>query len=134
MNPIVKGARVLNPIAATAVVVLVFVQIYLIAEYIFGDAGALSTHKTVGGFAPVIEVVVFLTALAGWWRERSQVILSLALLVVGVLQVSFAENIGNSPSVHALHGMLAILVVLLASVIAHRGRRAFGPTLTPALS
>ena len=36
--------------------------------------------------------------------------LALALFVIGGLQVSFAENIGNSPSVHALHGLLALVV------------------------
>jgi hypothetical protein len=127
VNGIVKAARVLNPILAIVVIVLVFVQVYLIADYIFGSASALSHHKTVGGFAQPVELLVFLTALAGWWRERSQVILSLSLLVVGGLQVAFAENIGSSPAVHALHGMLALAVLLLAAVIAHRGRRAFSP-------
>jgi hypothetical protein len=134
VNGIVKAARVLNPILATVVIVLVFVQVYLIADYIFGSASALSHHKTVGGFVVPVELLVFLTALAGWWRERSQVILSLSLLVVGGLQVAFAENIGSSPSVHALHGMLALAVLLLASVIAHRGRRAFGPAPVPTTS
>ena len=122
-----RGARMLQEVAATAVIVLVFVQLYLIAEYIFGDTGALSTHKTVGGIVPAVEVVVLIATLIGWRKDRVQVILSVLLLVVGVLQVQFAENIGSSPSVHALHGLLAVAVVLLAAASAHRCRTAFRP-------
>ena len=48
MTGIVKAARVVRPIAAAFVVALVFVQVYRIAEFIFGDAGALDTHIHIG--------------------------------------------------------------------------------------
>ncbi|MEI8105057.1 MAG: DUF6220 domain-containing protein [Actinomycetes bacterium] len=118
-------ARVIHPLAAIAVVALVFLQVYLIAEAIFGQPGALNDHKTVGGLVVVVELLVLATALLGWLRDRVQVGLSAALAVVGVLQVSFAQNLGNSPAVHALHGLLALVVVLLAAQIAARKRGVF---------
>ena len=42
MSSFMRAARILNPIAAAVVVALVFVQLYLIADFIFGNAGALA--------------------------------------------------------------------------------------------
>jgi len=120
---IVKAARVANPIAAALVVALVFVQVYLIAEYIFGDAAALDTHMTVGRVVVGIELIVLLTALVGWWRNWAEIRSSVALVVVGGFQASFAADLGSSPPVHALHGLLALVVAVLAWSIAARGRR-----------
>jgi hypothetical protein len=39
------------------------------------------------------------------------------------LQASLAKDIGNSPWVHALHGMFALVVLVLASLIAVRSWR-----------
>jgi hypothetical protein len=130
VSPVVRIARALHATAAGAVVVLVFVQVYLIAAYIFGRAGALSAHKTVGGTVIFVEILVALTGLIGWWRNWPQVSLGIALLIVGVLQVSFAENLGSSPTVHALHGMLALAVLLLAWQTALRGSRTFRGSTT----
>jgi hypothetical protein len=125
-----KAARQLHPVAAAGVIVLVFVQLYLIAEYVFGDAGALSAHEAVGKAVLVVELIVALTALLGWWRDRLQVGLSVALFVVGVVQISLATtNLGSSPSVRALHGMLAVAVVLLAAIVLARSWRVVFPSL-----
>jgi uncharacterized membrane protein len=118
MRPIVQAARVFHPLAAATVVALVFAQVYLIAEYVFGNATALGAHMTLGKIVVLFELIVLLTAVIGWWREWTEVWLSLALVVIGGLQVSFAKDLGNSSQVHALHGMLALAVVLLASLIA----------------
>ena len=56
--------------------------------------------------------------MIGWWSDWTEVWLSLALVVVGGLQVSLAKDLGNSSQVHALHGMLALVVVFMASLIA----------------
>jgi hypothetical protein len=126
MNAVVRAARLAHPVMAAAVVVLVFVQVYLIAAFIFGRPGALSAHETVGGIVEFVEVAVVVTAAVGWRHDRLQVGLSVALLIVGVLQVALAKNLGNSPTVHAFHGLLALAVVLLAWQIALRGSQAFG--------
>ena len=86
-------------------VALVFVQVYLIAEYIFGDVSGLSTHMTLGRVVVGLELLALVTALIGWSHDRREVRLSAALLVVGGLQASFAKDIGSSPQVHALHGL-----------------------------
>jgi hypothetical protein len=113
--------RLLHAVAATAVLALIFVQLYLIGEYIFGDAGALQTHESVGKVVPFLELFVFLAALAGWWANRAQIALSFALFIVGGLQVSFATTRwGTNPSVRALHPTLAGAVVLLAAATAAR--------------
>jgi hypothetical protein len=71
-----------------------------------------------GKVVVLFELVVLLTAVVGWWRAWPEVKLSAALVIVGGLQVSLAKDLGNSPQVHALHGMLALAVVLLAALIA----------------
>jgi len=125
MRRIESVARYVNWVAAAAVVVGVFVQVYLIASYVFGDSGALATHETNGDIVIGLELVVFLSALLGWWRDdREQVWLSLGLFVIGALQVGLAKDLGNTAAVHGLHGMFALVVVLLASVIAARKWRA----------
>ena len=118
MNRIVQAARVVHPLAAATVVGLVFAQVYLIAEFVFGDSNALDAHMMLGRIVVLFELVVLLTALVGWWRAWPEVRLSAALVVVGGIQVSLAKDLGNSPQVHALHGMLALAVVLLAALIA----------------
>ena len=121
MKRVESAARYVTLIAAAAVVLGVFVQIYLIASYVFGDSGALASHQTNGDVVVGFELVTFLSALVGWRRDgRAQLWLSLALLLVGGLQVSLAKDVGNSPGVHALHGALALVVVLLASAIVAR--------------
>lgn len=118
MNRIVQATRVVHPLAAATVVGLVFAQVYLIAEFVFGDANALGAHMMLGKVVVLFELVVLLTAVVGWWRAWPEVKLSAALVIVGGLQVSLAKDLGNSPQVHALHGMLALAVVLLAALIA----------------
>ncbi len=127
MSALARLARLVHPVAATGVLVVVAVQVYLISKFIFGDAHALSTHKSMGDLAPPVEFLVFLTAAIGYWRNWRRVGLSAFLLLAGFFQISFAENLGNSPSTHALHGMLVIVVVVIAWQIARDGlRRAMG--------
>ena len=58
-----------NLILAALVAVGVFVQVYLIASYFFGAGqDALDAHKNLGGIVHIVEVLVFLTAIGGYWR------------------------------------------------------------------
>lgn len=132
MKGIVKAARFVHPLAAGTVVALVFAQVYLIATFIFGDAKALEAHMTLGRIVVLFELIVLLTALLGWWRDWPEVRMSVALVVVGGLQVSLAKDLGDSPQVHGLHGVLALAVVLLASLIAARTWREVHPRLATA--
>ena len=134
MHGIVKTARLAHPLLAATVVALVFVQVYLIAAYIFGAPNALSTHMTVGRVVVGFELLVLLTALIGWRSDRREVRLSAALVVVGAFQASFASDLGSTPYVHALHGLLALVVLVLASIMATRTWRVVRPVLTAARS
>jgi hypothetical protein len=125
-----RAMRLVHAAAATVVVALIFVQLYLIGEYVYGNVSALSTHESVGKVVPFLELLVFLTAVAGWWANRVQVGLSLALFIVGGIQVSFATtHWGTNPSVRAFHPMLAVAVVLLAAATAARTWRLRGQFL-----
>jgi hypothetical protein len=96
----------------------VFVQVYLIASYIFGEADALDAHQGVGFMVHNIEIVAFLAALAGWWGRWRLVGLAFLLPLIGTIQVLFNEGEGW---VGGFHGLLALVVLILAAVI---GRRA----------
>jgi len=117
-----RTARLLHPIAAGAIVLLVFVQVYLIADYIFGNADVLNAHVWVGRVVILLELVVLVTALVGWWGDRSEVGISVGLVVLGLLQASLAKDGGNSSEVHAFHGMLALAVFFVAWAILLRTR------------
>ena len=116
----VSLARVVHPVAAATIVVLVCVQVYLIAAFIFGAGDALDMHMTLGKVVVGVELLVFVTGLVGYWHDKREVRLSTALIVVGVLQASLARDIGSSPQVHALHGLLALFVLILSWMIAAR--------------
>jgi hypothetical protein len=92
------------------VVALVFVPVYLIAAYIFGDSGVLNSQVIVGRIVVALELLVFVTALVGWWGDRYEITISTALLVVGTFQAFFAKDIGSSSEVHTLRGLLALAV------------------------
>jgi len=114
MQTVKRAARFLHPLGAAGIVALVFLQVYLIAAYIFGDPGVLNSHVTVGRIVVALELLVFVTALVGWWGDRYEITISTALLVVGTFQALFAKDIGSSSEVHALHGLLALAVFALA--------------------
>jgi hypothetical protein len=113
-----------NLVLAVLVAVGVFVQVYLIASYFFGAGqDALDAHKDLGGIVHIVEVLVFLTAIGGYWRKWGEIGLSFALAVIGTIQLSFADG---DDWVGGLHGVFALLVLILAAVIAHRTMRALG--------
>jgi hypothetical protein len=105
-------------LAVTAAVVLaVFVQVYLIGAYVFGAGqGALDAHKAVGWTANELEGVVLISALVAWLPRRD-VLLSLGLAVVGTVQVSFAES---HRWVGGLHPLLALFVLVTAGLLLRR--------------
>jgi hypothetical protein len=105
---------------ACAVVLGVFVQVYLIGSYIFGAGqGALDAHETAGFVVQGLEVIVFLAALPAW-LPRVDLALSLALAVIGSLQAGLA---GADRWVGGLHPLLALVVLGLAAGLALRGIR-----------
>ena len=123
-----RGAAWVVFVLALAVVIGVFVQVYLIGAYIFGaGADALDAHESVGFSVHGLEVLVLIAALVAW-RPRIDVLVALALAVIGTVQITLAQE---SKWVGALHPLLALVVLVLAGMLVRRGaprtRRAAAP-------
>ncbi len=107
-------------VLAALVALGVFVQVYLIAGVTFG-VDALDAHKHIGN---TVLVLIVLTAAHGIYAFRGDLKAmapSIAFLVVGVAQVGLAHA---DKWVGALHGLLALVVLLLAGLIHVRAMRA----------
>ena len=104
-------------------VVAVFVQVYLIGAYVFGAGeGALDAHEAVGWTANELELVVLIGALVAWLARRD-VLLSLALAVIGTVQVRFAQG---HRWVGGLHPLLALVVFITAGLLLRRRLAVYG--------
>jgi hypothetical protein len=115
-----RGAGWLHLALALAIVLGVFLQVYLIGAYIFGAGqGALDAHRTVGFTVHGLEVLVFVAALVAWLPRRD-LVLSALLAVIGTVQVSLASA---HRWVGGLHALLALVVLALAATLLFRGRR-----------
>ena len=112
------GAAWLHLALALAIALGVFVQVYLIGAYIFGaGADALDAHESVGFSVHGLEVLVLIAALVAW-RPRIDVLVALALAVIGTVQITLASS---TKWVGALHPLLALAVLALASLLVRRG-------------
>jgi hypothetical protein len=120
LRAIRTGARWLHLALALAIVLGVFVQVYLIGSYIFGAGqGVLDAHRSTGFVVQGLEVVLFLAALAAWLPRRD-LLLSLLLAVIGSVQAGLANA---HRWVGGLHPLLALVVLALASTLALRATR-----------
>ena len=116
-------------VLSVVVLVGIALQLYFIAAWVFGSSDALDAHKTVGGaVVHPAEVLVFLVAFVGWWRNWRNIAWSFALALVGTIQVFTVGDLGNPDDawVHGLHGGLVLFVVALAAYIVQREARALG--------
>ena len=114
------GARWVHLGFTLAVVVGVFVQVYLIGAYIFGAGqGALDAHKTAGWTVHGFEMFVFAAALVAWlpWVD---LVLSLLLVVIGTVQVALAHG---HRWIGGLHPLLALFVVGIGATLVLRAVR-----------
>jgi hypothetical protein len=119
-----RVATWLNLVFASIVVIGVFVQAYLIASFAMGAGdSALDAHGFVGGL--VIhgsELLVFLTAIAAFWRMWRWIAVNFGLFVLGTVQIFLLppDDDPGSPWVHGLHGLFALFVLVYAAFIAKR--------------
>jgi len=103
---------------AAVIIVAVCVQVYLIGAYLFGaGTGALDAHKDIGFTTHGIEVLVLIVALIAW-LPRPDLGISLALAVIGTVQITLASS---TKWVGALHPLFALAVLALASLLVRRG-------------
>jgi hypothetical protein len=101
------------------------VQAFSIAAYIRGaGTGALDMHKTGGFVTHSLEIVVFVVALVGLWGSWRWVGLALLLPVIGTIQVALIGDTNTTGGwINGLHGLLAMVVLLLAVILAQAGIR-----------
>lgn len=114
---------------AVAVLVGLVLQLYFIAAWTFGSSGALDAHKDAGTFVVhPLETLAFIAALIGWWRIWRNVLWSLALPILGTVQIFFVGDLQDPSNgwVHGLHGGLVLFVAALAAMIARRESNALG--------
>lgn len=115
-----RGASWLHVALALAIVLAVFVQVYLIGAYVFGAGqGALDAHRTVGFTAHGLEVLIFIAALVARLSPRD-LVLSALLAVIGTVQIALA---GEHRWVGGLHPLLALVVLAVAAALVVRARR-----------
>jgi hypothetical protein len=130
-----RAAAWVNLVFASIIVIGVFVQAYLIASYAMGAGeDALDMHGFVGGL--VIhgsELLVFLSALVGFWKMWRWILVNLGLFVLGTVQIFLLppDDDPGSPWVHGLHGLFALFVLVYAAYIADRDMRWLGLRGTP---
>ena len=120
----------INFVLSSLIVLLIFVQAYLITAYISGAGeDALDAHGFVGfAIIHLAELLVFLTAFGAWPRAWKWISFTFFLFVLGTVQLFLAPPDEDPASgwVHGLHGLLALVVMVTAAVIAHRGMRDLG--------
>jgi hypothetical protein len=126
----------INFVLSSAIVLLIFVQAYLIATWAIGnqsEEGVLDAHGVIGGlFIHGFELLVFLTAFGAWPRQWKWIGFTFGLFVLGTVQIfllpSDSDEVVSSSAawVHGLHGLFALFVLVYAAVIAHRGLRDLG--------
>ena len=110
---------------ASLVVLGVWLQVYFIASFFFGAADALDLHEGVGFVTHIVEVLVFLAALGAWWRNWGRIGHALGLAVIGTIQISLT---GSDDWVGGLHGLLALVILVMAVLIAKWDAEALGLT------
>jgi hypothetical protein len=90
-------------------------------------------HEVLGGITHILEIVVFIAALVASWGAWGAVALALSLPVVGTIQVALVGDTKEAGGwVNGLHGLGALVVLVLAAVIAHRCVRRLGLRGRPA--
>lgn len=122
-------------VAASLVVAGVFLQAFSIAAYVRGaGSGARDLHVTGGFLTHNVEIVVFLLALVAFWGAWRRVAVALLLPLVGTAQVVLIGDTDKTGGwVNGLHGMFAIVVLVLAGALAELGRRSLlAPTAAAA--
>jgi asparagine N-glycosylation enzyme membrane subunit Stt3 len=120
----------INFVLSTLIVLLIFAQAYFITAYISGAGeDALDTHGFIG-FAIIhpAELLVFLTAFGAWPRAWRWIGFTFFLFVLGTVQIFLAPPDEDPASgwVHGFHGLLALVVMVVAATIAYRGMRDLG--------
>src|SRR5262245_64287476 len=109
-------------------VVGVLIQAFTIAAYVRGAGeGALDAH---GGFSTLVhlgQLMIVIGVIWAWWGNWGAVGLAVAFLVLCLAQLGFLGDTEEKGSwVNGLHGMLALVILLVGACCFSRGRRELG--------
>ena len=104
-------------IFAGAAVVGIFVQLYLIGGFLFGETGWLDAHKDFGKAVHLAYILTFLSALLAAWPNWRATLWPFVLAVIGSVQAFLAgggDVGGDNGGLHAFHAALVPIVIILA--------------------
>jgi hypothetical protein len=90
---------------------------------------ALDAHGVLGGLViHGAELLIFLTAFGAWPRQWRWIGVTFLFFAFGTIQIFLLppDEDPASPWVHGLHGLFALIVLVWAALIAHRGMRDLG--------
>ena len=111
-------------VTASLVVLGVFLQVFFIASYFAGASeDALDAHKGLGNAVHGFEVLAFLAALVAYWKQWARMAPAFALALIGTIQLGFADA---DEWIGGLHGLLALVVLILAHAVVQRAVRDLG--------
>ena len=119
----------INLVLSSLIVVLIFLQAYFITAYVAGAGeDALDAHGLIGFlFIHASELLVFLTAFGAWPRAWKWIGYTFSLFVVGTIQILLVPvDERTNGWLHGLHGLLALVVMVMAATIAYRAMRDLG--------
>jgi hypothetical protein len=110
--------------AAWLFVLAIIVQAYLAGQGLpqLGGTSGFEAHIGFGYSIGIVVLVILIAALVGR-APRGQVGLSVALMVLYVVQTSLPFAKAGSPAIAALHPANAMLLLILAIYVALRARR-----------
>ena len=107
-------------IFAGAALVGVFVQLYLIGGFLFGETDWLDAHKDFGKAVHLAYILTFLSALVAAWPNWRAAKWPFVLAVIGSIQAFLAyggDVGGDNGALHAFHAALVPIVIVLALFI-----------------
>ena len=132
LKRIQRGFVWLYLLTAVLVALGVLLQAFSIAAYVRGAGpDALELHETGGFVTHSVVIVVFLAALVGYWGSWKRVGLALLLPVIGTIQVLLIGDTDASGGwINGLHGLFALVVLLLAVALAQSGMRSLSTSST----
>ncbi len=110
-------------IFASLAAIGVIIQVYLIAGFIFGEAGWLDTHKDFGMVVHLFYILTFLSALVAAWPNWRATLWPFVLAALGTVQAFLAgggDVAGSDAALHAFHGMLVPIVFVIALYVAYQ--------------
>jgi hypothetical protein len=110
------------------VVVGVLIQAFTIAAYVRGAGqDALDAHGGLSTIAHVGQLLIVIGVIWAWWGNWTAVGLAIAFLILCVAQLAFLGDTDEPGGwINGLHGMLALVVLLVGAWCFSRGRRELG--------